>query len=458
MSAESENPEDIPLTQDKGIDPDASQDPLSAQGKEIEEVLQRAVRQALLTHKRAGNSIVVWREGKEVIIPPGEISVGETSNVEQPYPARFEQTVFLTGFPGFIAGRLVKRLASEGAQFLLHMQPAFAARAREDVARIAEETGRPISNFQIIEGDITQPDLGLSALDLEKARQETTTLFHLAAIYDLAVPRGVAMRVNVEGTRNVNNFARSLMKLRRYHYASTCFVAGRRTGVILETELRHTSGFRNYYEESKYLAEVEVDALKSELPITIHRPSIVCGDSRTGETAKYDGVYYLINYLRSSHDVLSLINIGDRGARLNIVPVDYVVEAMAALALDERAIGATVHIVDPDPHTTYDLFEILARALTGHGSRVSVPPPLVRAALSLPFSGIVTDLPRVGVSYFFTNQTYDTTHAQALLAPRGIRCPPFQSYAGVLVDFVARHPKLSEEQTGAVPSFTLGFA
>jgi thioester reductase-like protein len=347
-------------------------------------------------------------------------------------------------------------LAAEGARFLLLVQPALAVRAREDVARLAEEAGQPTSNFQIIEGDITQPDLGISPLELERAREETTIIFHLAAIYDLAVPRGVAMRVNVEGTRNVNNFARSLTNLRRYHYASTCFVAGRRTGLILETELRHTAGFRNYYEETKYLAELEVEELKSELPITIHRPSVICGDSHTGETAKYDGVYYLIKYLQG-HNLLSRVNIGDREADLNIVPIDFVVEAMAALASDERATGATVHLADPDPLTTHDLFETIAQSLTGRGSRVSVPPPLVRAAFSLRLSGIVTTLPSVGVPYFFTKQTYDTTYAQALLAPHGIRCPPFQSYVGALVDFVARHPKLSEEQTGAVPGFTLGF-
>src|SRR6267143_2251451 len=232
----------------------------------------------------------------------------------------FDETVFLTGFPGFIAGRLIQRLASEGARLLVLVQPALVERARQDIARIARETNVSENNFRILQGDITAENLGLSTAELETARSETTTIFHLAAIYDLAVERDPGMRVNVGGTRNVNNFARRVRGLRRYHYVSTCYVAGKRKGVILETELRHEAGFRNHYEESKYYAELEVEALKSELPLTIHRPAVVCGDSRTGETAKYDGVHYLIQYLLRMHRLISLFNIGNRKVSLNLVP------------------------------------------------------------------------------------------------------------------------------------------
>src|SRR3982750_2846258 len=153
------------------------------------------------------------------------------------------ETIFLTGFPGFIAGRLVKRLAIEGSRFFLLVQPAFMERARAEVARIASETGSTPDNFLLIEGDITRADLGISHLELERARAETTILFHLAAIYDLAVKREPAMLVNVQGPRNVNHFALTLPSLSRYHYVSTCYVAGLRTGKILETELRHEEGF-----------------------------------------------------------------------------------------------------------------------------------------------------------------------------------------------------------------------
>jgi nucleoside-diphosphate-sugar epimerase len=353
-----------------------------------------------------------------------------------------DETIFITGFPGFIAARLVKRLATGATRFLLLVQPAFVARAREEIARISRETETPLEHFRILEGDITQPDLGMSPEQSEIARQETNTLFHLAAIYDLAVAEDLAMRVNLEGTRNVNSFAKAIKNLRRYHYVSTCYVAGLRQGVILETELRHEAGFRNHYEETKYLAELEVEALKADLPVTIHRPSVVCGDSRTGETAKYDGVYYLIQYLRLWPAALTLINIGNLEVHLNLVPIDFVIDSMAALAADERAVGATVQLADPEPLVTRQLFDEIAKALKGRKSILSVPPGLVRPALQLPFSPKLSGLPLAAVPYFFLGQTYDTTRARELLEPHGIRCPRFSDYVKNLVAFVERHPHL----------------
>src|SRR5204863_9088398 len=143
------------------------------------------------------------------------------------------------------------------------------------IAEITEETGRAFQDFRIAEGDITKPNLGLSEDDFGAVRAETTLIFHLAAIYDLAVARDVALRVNLEGTRNVNDLVRKLPNLQHYHYVSTCYVAGKRKGLIRENDLRHDAGFRNYYEETKYLAELEVESLKPDLPITIHRPAVV---------------------------------------------------------------------------------------------------------------------------------------------------------------------------------------
>ncbi len=354
----------------------------------------------------------------------------------------FNETVFITGFPGFIATRLVRRLAAEGARFILLTQPAFIATARAEAAGIASETGVDVERFRIVEGDITESNLGLSQAALENTRHETTALFHLAAIYDLAVDEDVAVRVNVGGTRNVNQFAKSIEYLKRYHYVSTCYVSGKRQGVIREVELRHEAGFHNHYEETKYLAETEVAALKSELPITIHRPAVVCGDSHTGETAKYDGVYYLIHYLRKWPAGLTLLNIGNSDVRLNLVPVDFVIDAMVALAQDNRAIGATVQLADPAPLTTHQLFDEISKAIGGRDSFATIPAGIVYPVLRLPLAPKLTGLPYSAVPYFFIEQTYDTTLARALLEPHGIRCPPFSDYVRALVNFVAEHPRL----------------
>lgn len=348
------------------------------------------------------------------------------------------ETIFLTGFPGFIAGRLIERLAREGARFQLLVQPTLVSRARSEIARLIGRGAGDASAYRLLEGDITLPDLGLAAPDRDAVQQECTLLFHLAAVYDLAVNRELARQVNVEGTRRVNEFAKTLRRLKRYHYVSTCYVAGKRTGYILETELRHHAGFRNFYEETKYLAELEVEALKNELPITIHRPAVVCGDSRTGETAKYDGIYYLIQYLRSWPQLLTHVNIGNRDVRLNIVPVDFVIEAMAALAKDAKSLGATVQLADPAPLTTHELFEAIAVSLAGHGSRLTIPAQLVHNSLLVPIAPRFTGLPRAAVPYFFLSQTYDTREANRLLAPHGVRCPNFRDYVANLIAFIAQ--------------------
>lgn len=352
------------------------------------------------------------------------------------------ETFFITGFPGFIANRLMQRLAMNQARFLLLVQPTLTDRAKHEIAQIADKTSRSPQDFAILSGDISAADLALSQPDLDLARSETTRIFHLAAIYDLAVSRELALKVNVAGARNLNRFAGSLQRLRHYHHVSTCYVAGKREGRILETELQHDAGFRNYYEESKYLAELEVESVKSGLPITIHRPAVVCGDSKTGETAKYDGVYYLINYLLQWPGALSLFNIGNHVVSLNLVPVDFVVEAMCALAMDDAAIGKTVQLADPNPLTTHELFNTIAKAINGGHSRITVPPSWVQFFLMLPPSPRITGLPHHGVPYFFVKQTYDSTQAQELLEPHNIHCPPFTSYVDAIVDYAARHPGL----------------
>ena len=354
----------------------------------------------------------------------------------------FQETIFLTGFPGFIAERLVERLTKPDTQFFLLVQSAFVQKATDAIVRISEQTGTPLDNFALIEGDITQPNLGISDEDLVAIRDEITSVFHLAAAYDLAIDKGTAYRVNLDGTKNVNQLCRSLPNLRRYNYVSTCYVAGMRTGRILETELEHQAGFRNFYEETKYLAELEVEKLKAELPVTIFRPSVVVGDSETGETAKYDGIYYLIQYLQKAPGLLRFINVGNRNVRLNLVPVDFVVNAIAALSTDEKSLGKTIALADPAPLTTAELFDVIAEQLSKKRSAMTPPPWMIEKSLMLPFSPPLTGLPHPAVPYFFIAQTYDTHEADELLSTYGITCPNFATYAPNLIRFVEKHPVL----------------
>jgi thioester reductase-like protein len=352
------------------------------------------------------------------------------------------RTILVTGFPGFIAGRLVERLAANKVRFYLLVQPAFVQAAIRSVEKISNQSGVGLESFAIVEGDITKPDLGIAEEDLATIRDEVTDVFHLAAVYDLAVAKDLAHAVNVRGTENVNVLVRSLPNLRRYNYISTCYVAGKRTGHILETELEHDAGFRNHYEETKYLAELSVERMKGDVPLTIYRPSIVVGDSRTGETAKYDGIYSLIHYLRKAPKLLRLLNVGNKKVRLNLVPVDFVVEGIAVLANDEAALGKTIALADPRPLATSEIFDAISRELSGKVSVISFPASMTEAMLMLPISPPISGLPHSGVPYFFLPQTYDTAVANELLKKHHIECPRFTDYVANLLDFVEGHPKL----------------
>lgn len=356
--------------------------------------------------------------------------------------SKFTETLFVTGFPGFITERLVAKLANGETQFFLLVQKNFIEKAMQAVEKIAQETDTPLENFAIIEGDVTKENLGISGEDLKTVLEETTSVFHLAAVYDLEVAKSVGFAVNVEGTKNVNDLALKINNLKRYNYISTCYVAGKRKGLVKEDELSHDSGFRNFYDETKYLAEVEVENLKEKLPVTIFRPSVVVGDSKTGETAKYDGIYYVINYLRMFPALFRLINVGNTDVKVNLVPVDFVVDAIAALSKDEESLGKTIALADPNPLTTAQACDEIAFAICGKKSVIKLPPKLMYKILMLPTTPMISGLPHAGVPYFFEPQEFDTSTANQLLSKHNISCPNFGEYVKTLVKFVEKHPKL----------------
>lgn len=355
--------------------------------------------------------------------------------------SNFTETIFITGFPGFITERLVARLANAETQCFLLVQKKFIEKAMRNIEKISAETNTPLENFAIIEGDITRENLGISEEDLKIVRNETTSVFHLAAIYDLEVAKSIASAINVEGTKNVNELVKTIKNLQRYNYISTCYVAGNRTGLIRENELMHEAGFRNFYEETKYLAEIEVEKMKDEFPVTIFRPAVVVGDSKTGETAKYDGVYYIIHYLRNFPALFRLINVGNDEVKVNLVPVDFVVNSIAALSKDSNAVGKTIALADPHPLTTAQTFDEISMAICRKKSIVKLPPKLMQKILMLPTTPMI-GLPHSGVPYFFALQDFDTSIATELLSKHNISCPHFAEYVKNLVKFVEQHPRL----------------
>ena len=159
-------------------------------------------------------------------------------------------TAFVTGFPGFLGRRLVDGLLERDPErrviCLVHPSQLDAARSAAG------------ERVEVLAGDIAERDLGLSPADHERIAAEATAVYHLAAIYDLAVPLEVAQRVNVDGTGNVIELCRRCERLERFHYVSTAYVAGTRGGVVYEHELALGQAFKNHYESTKFQAEVWV--------------------------------------------------------------------------------------------------------------------------------------------------------------------------------------------------------
>src|SRR5881275_1728208 len=244
--------------------------------------------------------------------------------------------ILFTGFPGFIGTRVVRSLVRADPELRVAalVEPRFADRARDVAQRIDGE------RVEVLEGDISERGLGLADDQLERLRAEVTIAYHLAAIYDLAVPLDTAQRVNVDGTGNVLDVCADCERLERLNYVSTAYVAGDRTGVVYEHELVFGQGFKNHYESTKFQAEVWVRELMDRVPTTILRPAIVVGDSRTGETQKFDGPYFILRVIsESARHGRPIPNFGRSIAPFNVVPVDFVVEAIAASASDPAAAG-----------------------------------------------------------------------------------------------------------------------
>src|SRR5436190_16340991 len=230
-------------------------------------------------------------------------------------------TALVTGFPGFIGRRLVRRLVNDGARVVTLVEARMADKARE----IAPE------GVEVVTGDITERHLGLDDATWERLTGEVTHVFHLAAVYDLAVPAEIAQRVNVDGTGNVLELCVACERLERLNYVSTAYVAGWRSGVVYEHELSLGQSFKNHYESTKFQAEVWVRDEMDRVPTTIYRPAIVVGDSKTGETQKFDGPYFMLRVVSvAERRGMPIAQFGRAEAPFNVVPVDFVVDALVA--------------------------------------------------------------------------------------------------------------------------------
>ena len=355
-----------------------------------------------------------------------------------------DSATLVTGYPGFIAKRLVEHLAHEGkGRIYALVQPRFLDEARTLAARVQ---GTPV---EVLGGDVTDLHLGLSGEEVERVARSVTRVFHLAALNQLTVSRDVAWRINVDGTRNVLELARECRRLERLVHFSTCHVAGAREGVIAEDELDKGQEFRNAWEETKFHAEKAVVRAMDALPITVVRPSTVVGDSRTGEIDRFEGPYALGILLVASPLVVPLPLPGNGIAPLNVVPVDFVVRAAVHLAGDPRARGQTFHLVDPSPMSVARVYEMIAERANRRIPKLTFPVRAAEAVLRLPLLERVTRPQRAALGYINQLAWFTSANTLELLDGTGIRCPRLSTYLNTLIayvreDYARRHAAEAE--------------
>ncbi|MEH7381911.1 SDR family oxidoreductase [Bacillus sp. JJ1533] len=337
----------------------------------------------------------------------------------------------LTGFPGFLASRLLHALLQkyEDARFVLLVLPS--------QVELANDRIKGLNHVEVQIGDITEESLGFSKDNSHMLREKITHVFHLAAIYDLAVPQPIAEKVNVEGTKNINQFVQTLPNLERYVYFSTAYVSGNRTGLIKETELQMGQQFKNHYEETKYKAEVLVQELR-DIPYTIIRPGITVGNSKSGETSKFDGPYFIMRILDRIR-YLPIPYLGKGDVLFNVVPYDYLIHATVYLSGADDAKRKTFHLTDPNPHQARDLYRMICEELLGKKPTWTISPKLVELGLSLSFVRKFLGVEKEAVEYFRCPSQYDARDAKKALEKGGLSCPDFKDYVGNIVTYYKQH-------------------
>ena len=347
-----------------------------------------------------------------------------------------DKALFCTGAGGFIGRYILSHyLEREECDVYLLENGRFRERLEHHLDEQVRDPDQR-KRLRVFAGDISQPDLGLEAPIQEELRQRVTHVIHLAALYNLSAPRDISMRVNVDGPRHLLDFVAKLPSLERLGYASTIAVSGKHDGTFREDDLDVGQAFENNYDESKFRAEELVRERRDGIPTVILRPTTVVGHSRTGAIEKIDGPYYALGMIaRSMHYVVP--NTG--GNKFHFAPVDFIADAFYHLFEDEDSVGKVFHLVDPEPVTYLEFFEMACAAMGKRAPLLKLPAAWMRPAGALPGFERLTGVPREAFEHSFIRVDYDQTLARPVLHKHGISCPPVSSYIDVLVDYFVEH-------------------
>jgi thioester reductase-like protein len=347
-----------------------------------------------------------------------------------------ERPILLTGATGFVGMAVLARLLAAGHEVHCLIRASDDAEADSRLRAVLQRVEAPSTGRAVaMAGDLTAPRLGLGDRHDELAAR-VGTVIHSAASVAFDLPIEEARAINVEGTRRVLDFAGAVPGLRRVAYVSTAYVAGDRRGTVYEDD-RESGTFRNSYERSKHEAEALVRS--STLPWTIARPSIVVGESTTGWTASFNVLYGPLRaFDAGAYPVLP----ARRRSPVDVVSVDYVADAVAALAHHPEAEGGTFHLTAGANTSTVG--EIMGLA-TGRFDRPAprlVPPrayrklvhPLVLRRVT-PSTRRLLERSEVYFPYFAMRLRFDDARSRSLLAPMGIAPARLDDYFGRIIEF-----------------------
>lgn len=354
--------------------------------------------------------------------------------------------VLLTGATGFVGMELLARLA-KGCDREVY---ALVRAGSDDEAAVRIEAtlgrlgvGERAARVTAVAADIERDGLGLSASRRGELAERVSRIVHSAASVSFTLPLAESRRINVEGTRQMLDFAREARArggLERFAYISTAYVAGTHEGEFREDDLAVGQEFRNAYEQSKFEAERLVRAQAGPLPVQIFRPSIVVGESDTGWTAAFNVLYTPLKaFTRGGLPLLP----ADPDAPVDVVPVDYVADAIHALVADPLGEpGETFHLVSGARASSVSALAGDAASQLDRDPPRVVSPRLYRRLVHPILTRIGDERRRralrrseVFFPYFTMRVRFDDGRSRARLASRGIEAPPLERYLDRLIAF-----------------------
>jgi len=359
---------------------------------------------------------------------------------------------FVTGATGFIGKRLVKALlARRGSTVHFLLRPGSEGKVDELLEYWGVSRARAIP----VAGDLTQKKLGVAAETIKALKGRIDAVYHLAAVYDLAADEASQVRINVEGTRHLVEFARAV-DAAHLHHVSSIAAAGLYEGVFREDMFEEAENLEHPYFMTKHESE-KIVRKECKVPWTVYRPALVVGDSRTGEADKIDGPYYFFKLIQRMRQILPpwMPAVGIEGGRINIVPVDFVVACIDHISHAKAdSAGKCYHLVDPQGYRVGDVLDIFGRA--AHAPKMNlfvnaallgfIPRSVKKGLMALApvrriRSAVMKDLGLPEDIFTFVNfpTRYDRRELDRVLAGSGIECPRLDDYAWRLWDYWERH-------------------